>query len=93
MRIVSLETIPLHIPVKVPLVESGGSFTEFNHVVIMIHTDKGVTGLGEVEVYPSFERPGVETQQGVLAILRDYLGPCLVGENPFNFEFIWLKME
>ncbi len=93
MRIVKLETSPLRLPVKEPLVESGGTFSVFDHVVVKLHTDIGVFGLGEVEAYPSFERPGCETQEGIVAILRDYLAPAVVGENPFDIALIWKKMD
>lgn len=93
MRITKMETIPLHLPVKAPLIESGGVFNEFNHVLLKIHTDLGVCGIGEVEAYPSFERLGVETQEGILAVLRDYLEPCLLDQDPFDFAKIWQRMD
>jgi L-alanine-DL-glutamate epimerase-like enolase superfamily enzyme len=93
MRITRLETIPLHLPVKRVLVESGGTFSKFDHVLIKLHADNGLFGLGEVEAYPSFERLGVETQEGIVAILRDYFGPAIVGENPFDIARIWMKMD
>lgn len=93
MRITKIETIPLRLPVKKPLVESGGTFDVFNHVIVKVSADTGVFGLGEVEAYPSFERPGVETQEGIVAIIRDYLGPCLKGQNPFSIIAIWEAMD
>lgn len=93
MRISKVETIPLRLPVKKPLVESGGTFSVFNHVIVKVTADNGVFGLGEVEAYPSFERPGVETQEGIVAVIRDYLGPCLVGQNPFSITAIWKAMD
>jgi len=93
MRIKKVETIPLHLPVKTPLVESGGTFDEFNHVLIKLHSDAGIVGLGEVEACPSFERPGVETQEGILAIIRNYLAPCILDQDPFNLESIWQRMD
>ena len=93
MKIDYLEIIPLHLPVKAPLVESGGSFDWFDHVVVRIHADNGTTGLGEVEVYPSFERMGAETQAGVVAMLRDFLAPAIVGLSPFDINAAWQRMD
>jgi L-alanine-DL-glutamate epimerase-like enolase superfamily enzyme len=93
MRIVRLETIPLHLPVKRILVESGGTFSRFDHVLIKLHADNGLYGLGEVEAYPSFERLGVETQEGIVAILRDHFGPAIMGEDPFDIARIWARMD
>jgi L-alanine-DL-glutamate epimerase-like enolase superfamily enzyme len=93
MRIERLEIIPLHLPVKSPLVESGGTFSWFDHVLVRLYADSGVAGLSEVEAYPSFERMGAETQAGIVAVLRDYLAPTVIGESPFNINAIWRRMD
>src|SRR5689334_7763403 len=93
MKIKEIEIIPLHLPVRYALVESGGTFSFFDHVVVRVHTDNALHGLGEVEAYPSFERLCVETQAGIVAVLRDRLVPLLIGENPFNVNAIWAKMD
>jgi L-alanine-DL-glutamate epimerase-like enolase superfamily enzyme len=93
MRITRLETIPLHLPVKAPLVESGGTFSWFDHVLVRLHTDNGLTGLSEVEAYPSFERMGAETQAGIVAVLRDYLAPAVLGARAFDIHAIWERMD
>lgn len=93
MKITRLEIIPLHLPVKHALVESGGTFSWFDHVIVKVHADNGIHGLGEVEAYPSFERLGVETQAGIVAVLRDHLAPLLMGESPFDLTTIWKKMD
>jgi L-alanine-DL-glutamate epimerase-like enolase superfamily enzyme len=93
MRIASVESIPLRLPVKTPLVESGGVFSEFNHVLVKLRADNGCIGLGEVEAYPSFERHGVETPEGIVAVLRDYLFPCVVDSTPFSITEIWQRMD
>jgi L-alanine-DL-glutamate epimerase-like enolase superfamily enzyme len=93
MKIKQVEIIPLHLPVKHALVESGGTFSWFDHVIVKVHADNGVYGLGEVEAYPSFERLGVETQDGIVSVLRDHLAPSVVGENPFDLNAIWKKMD
>jgi L-Ala-D/L-Glu epimerase / N-acetyl-D-glutamate racemase len=93
MKIERLEIIPLHLPVKAPLVESGGTFSWFDHVLVRLHADNGLTGLGEVEAYPSFERMGAETQAGIVAVLRDYLSPAVVGARPHDINAIWERMD
>lgn len=93
MKISKLEIIPLRLPVKYALVESGGTFSYFDHVVVRLHADNGVQGLGEVEAYPSFERLGVETQAGIVSVLRDHLAPAVVGESAFAMNKIWQKMD
>jgi L-Ala-D/L-Glu epimerase len=93
MRIVRLEAIPLHLPVKTPLVESHGTFSVFDHVIVKLHADNGLVGLGEVEAYPSFERMGVETQAGIVSVLAEQLAPAIQGCDPFNLSQIWHRMD
>ena len=93
MKIESVEIIPLHLPVKKPLVESGGTFSWFDHVLVRLHADNGLTGLGEVEAYPSFERMDSETQAGIVAVLRDYLGPAVVGARSHDINAVWKRMD
>lgn len=93
MKITRLEIIPLHLPVKEALVESGGTFGWFDHVIVKLHADNGLHGLGEVEAYPSFERVGVESQAGIVAVLRDTLAPVLLGKSPFDLNGIWQVMD
>lgn len=93
MHITRLEVIPLRLPVKRVLVESGGSFDRFDHVILKLHADNGLYGLGEIEAYPSFERLGVESQEGIVAVLREQFGPAIMGMNPFDIALIWMKMD
>jgi len=93
MKITRLSVIPLRLPVKTPLVESGGVFSEFNHVLVELHSDAGVSGMAEVEAYPSFERDGVETQQGIVAVLDNPLREAIVGQSPFDLARIWRRMD
>ncbi len=93
LKIAAVETIPLRIPFRKPLTESVGRYEEITPVLLKLHTDAGVTGIGEVESYPLFERDGVEPQVGVLAILRSHLIPLLLGTDPFQVEAIWHRMD
>lgn len=93
MKIDHVEIIPLNLPVKEPLVESHGTFSAFDHVVLRIHSDTGVSGLGEVESYPSFERIGCETQAGIVSVLTERLVPAITGLETANTNGIWQAMD
>jgi L-alanine-DL-glutamate epimerase-like enolase superfamily enzyme len=93
VKIDHIEIIPLHLPVKEPLVESHGIFSDFDHVVLRIHSDTGVSGLGEVEAYPSFERMGCETQAGIVSVLKERLIPAIAGQNAANINAVWQAMD
>ena len=93
VKVEALEIIPLRLPVKTPLVESGGVFDEFNHVLVKLRGEDGEIGIAEVEAYPSYEREGVETPQGIVAVLRDLLASCVIGQNAFCISDIWRRMD
>ena len=93
MKIEHVEIIPLHLPLKEPLVESHGTFSNFEHVIVRIHSDIGVTGLGEVEAYPSFERLGCETQAGIVSVLKERLIPVILGLDVRNINAVWRAMD
>jgi L-alanine-DL-glutamate epimerase-like enolase superfamily enzyme len=85
--------VPLRIPFRHVLTESVGRYEEITPVLLLVHTDAGVTGVGEVESYPLFERDGVEPQAGVLAVLHSHFIPLLVGADPFAIEALWTRMD
>ena len=47
MRITKVECIPVTIPFAKPMIMSGGPATQSDAVVLKIHTDEGITGVGE----------------------------------------------
>lgn len=59
-------------------------------IIVMIHTDEGITGIGETDVNPWIAKacilaPGTHTMgQG--------LSEMLIGEDPMNIECIWEKL-
>lgn len=59
-------------------------------VVVQIHTDEGIVGLGEIPPIPPETR---ETADEILAFMRTYLGPKLLGQDPFDLTKIWEIMN
>lgn len=55
------------------------------YLIIEIHTDQGITGLGESVVDIGFFG---ETLEGVKAAVDDYLGPQLIGQSAFDREHL-----
>jgi L-Ala-D/L-Glu epimerase len=55
------------------------------YVLVMIDTDEGITGIGESQVDIGFFG---HTLEDVVAALNDYLGPQLVGHDPFDREYL-----
>ena len=54
MRITRIETIPVQVPIRPELVITGslGVHSASPFVILRVHTDEGVTGLGEVSCTP-----------------------------------------
>ncbi|HLA80690.1 MAG TPA: mandelate racemase/muconate lactonizing enzyme family protein, partial [Thermoleophilia bacterium] len=92
MRITKVECIPVSIPFAKPIVMSGGPATQSDAVVIKIHTDEGITGVGETGD-TSLWYMG-ESQDSIMYNLTKVFAPqMLIGEDPFNIETIVAKMD
>lgn len=59
-----------------------GSFRFHGWLVVEIETDNGVVGLGNCALAPRVAKQ----------IIDQYLTPIVVGEDPFDTEYIWQKM-
>ncbi|NLE10966.1 MAG: mandelate racemase, partial [Actinobacteria bacterium] len=92
MKITQVECIPVSIPFVKPIVMSGGPATVADGVVLKVHTDEGVTGIGETGD-TSLWYMG-ESQDSIMHNLAKVFAPqILVGEDPFNLETIVAKMD
>lgn len=103
MRIASVSTVPIRLPIpRAPYTTKGaGTKREWGgrrsrvtpkrpsplleYVIVRIETDEGVTGIGEAPVDIGFFG---ETLEEVQAAVEDYLGPQLVGRDPFDREYL-----
>jgi len=78
MRITSIETIPVQIPLKSPFKTSKAEQKSAKIVLVKLHTDKGIIGIGECDPRPHITG---ETVNSVTTIISDSLGPALRGMN------------
>lgn len=85
MKITHLETLPLTLPVKddIAIISSLGTHRTSPYVLVVLHTDEGLQGLGEATVTAGWSG---ETQQGSQAILEQIFQPLLLGRDPFDWE-------
>ena len=89
MKIVSVETFPIRVPLAKPIVMSHITIHQSDNVLVRVTTDAGVEGWGEgVE---ATDLTG-ETQQSIKASL-EFLGPRLVGEDPMRRTALWWAMK
>lgn len=85
MKITNIETIPVNVPVRgdVMITSSLGSHTHSPFLLVKVHTNEGVTGLGEVS---STARWSGEDHATARRVIAEYLAPALVGGNPLDIE-------
>lgn len=92
MKIVQVEAIPVSVPLKPGLTTktSHGEHIVSPYVIVKIHTNTGLTGLGEATLAPRWSG---ETSPGCVAIIRGLFTPILIGEDPTQISLLRNKME
>jgi L-alanine-DL-glutamate epimerase-like enolase superfamily enzyme len=84
MIIDRIEIIPLEVPYHAPTSISVGTISRARNVLVKVHTDEGITGFGEVSPFiPAYSG---ETQATAVDVLHGWLGPYLIGKDPFDVE-------
>src|SRR5579872_212738 len=83
MKIDRIEAIPICVPLKKGMTAktAHGQHATSAYVLVKIHTDSGLVGLGEATISGLWSG---ETQAGTLATIRDYIAPQLLGRDPRN---------
>ena len=81
MRIAKLQASLLNIPRTDTLTTAYGSWDQAPTILIQLHTDEGITGLGQASVDAPFYG---ETAVGMLANIRRHLAPVVEGADPFR---------
>lgn len=92
MKITRIETIPVRVPIQPrrAIRSSLGRHTESPFLLLRVHTDEGLTGLGEVSCTPRWSG-----EDNVIAahVIREYLEPLWVGEDPSQIELLRRKLR
>ena len=74
----------------VPDLDKGATSSAQDDVVVFVHTDEGITGVGETDVNPWIARACIEAPSTHTMGLG--LKEMLLGENPLEPERIWEKL-
>lgn len=92
MKITRIEAIPVCVPLKSGLTArtAHGEHITSPYVIVRMHTDQGLTGLGEATVSPLWSG---ETQQSAVAMIQSFIEPALLGLDPLNRTAICRKMD
>jgi len=86
VKITDVEAIVL----RQAVVDEGIADGSQDDLVVRIHTDEGITGIGEVDSSPELVQALVQapSSHAVAVSLRD----VLIGEDPLDVERLWQKM-
>jgi L-alanine-DL-glutamate epimerase-like enolase superfamily enzyme len=92
MKITKIECFPVLIKIKRPMIFGGQVIPGSDSVVVKIHTDEGIVGIGESGT-TSMGYAG-ESQDSVMSAINNHFGPLvLLGEDPCNIEKLVNKMR
>src|ERR687897_310785 len=89
MKVTSIETVPFTIPYHHPIVAASGTLDGAEHVLVRVYTDEGPVGVAEACVR-SFVYG--ESQPSIVAAIRLWFEPALVGVDPFAVEEVFNRM-
>lgn len=81
MKITSVETYHLRYPLSRTLGGSHYDYRERDFLLVKITADNGLVGWGETALLG-----------GVRSLIRDTLGPALIGQDPRHHRRLWLQM-
>jgi L-alanine-DL-glutamate epimerase-like enolase superfamily enzyme len=92
VKITRIETIPVRVPIVPEFLIQGalGSHSESPFLMLKVHTDEGLTGIGEVSCTPIWSGEDAVT---ATHIIRGFLEPALQGEDPRDIERLTIKMR
>lgn len=92
MKITAIETIPIQVPIDQRRATRGarGSHLTSPFLLVRVHTDEGLTGLGEVSCTPVWSG---EDQVTAAHVIAEYVAPRLVGEDPTHVERLTAKLR
>jgi L-alanine-DL-glutamate epimerase-like enolase superfamily enzyme len=92
MKITSLETIAVHVPLRPHFVIQGalGRHEASPYLLIRVHTGDGLAGLGEVSATAIWSGEDAVTAKHVI---DGYLAPAILGEDPRDIERLTIRLR
>ncbi len=92
MVITSIETIPVRVPIheRLAIRAKGGTHSVSPFLLVKVHTDEGITGLGEVSCTPRWSGEDQVTAAHFIATIFE---PLLTGQDPRDIEALTLRMR
>ena len=85
-----VDAIPVALPLKKPMRMAGVEITHALNVVVRIEAEDGTIGWGEAASAPTMTG---DTLGGLVAAIRDYLAPTLVGKDAWKRQALVRRMK
>jgi len=90
MKITHIDVYLLNIPLRGTFITSQSARTHQRSVVIQVHTETGLTGLGNVDPSPGYSD---ETPEEVVSCLKDTLIPAMLHKDPREIVLRLAEMD
>ncbi|HEX2036873.1 MAG TPA: enolase C-terminal domain-like protein [Chloroflexota bacterium] len=92
MKISQVETIPVKVPIDQRRATRGarGAHLESPFLLVKLHTDEGIVGLGEVSCTARWSG---EDQVTAAHLIHTYLAPLVVGQDPTAIERLTARLH
>lgn len=90
MKIKQVEIYGINLPFIEPFIISYDTFEHAPAIIVKLTTSDGLEGFGECVLD---EHVTGETFSSTIEILKHYLAPAIIGENPFHIERIHEKLN
>ena len=85
MKVTAIYLYVINLPLQVPFIISYHTYNHIPSVIVKIETDEGIVGYGEGV---ADEHVTGETWEGIYQVLKNTLGPAMLGQNPMEIEKI-----
>jgi muconate cycloisomerase len=92
MKIRCLELHHICIPLAKPykLSKAYGTMPDAHAIILQLHTDEGIVGLGEADPWNPFTE---ETPASVMVLIRDAIAPHLLGQDPTHLRVLESSLD
>jgi muconate cycloisomerase len=92
MKIDALELFHISIPFAKPyhLSKRYGTLHDAHAVILKIHTDEGIIGLGEADPMVPFTK---ESPDEVMTLIRETIAPYLIGQDPARIAMLEADLD
>ena len=92
MKITGVELFHVSIPFVTPYALSKvyGTPTHAHAIILKLHTDEGIVGLGEADPMNPFT---YETPASVMVVMRDVISSHIIGQDPMQIPVLESKLD